>query len=65
MFNLLTYSFLKQINYYNARIDILSNNTNNFKNNDSKRILDSLFLEDNYPNKDFLIDTIDENTFKI
>lgn len=65
MFNLLTYSFLKQINYYNARIDILSNNTNNFKNNDSKRILDSLFLEDNYPNKDFLVDTIDENTFKI
>lgn len=65
MFNLLTYSFIKQINYYNTRIDIICGKATCFENNDSKHILNSLFLYDNYPNKDFLVDTIDEITFKI
>lgn len=65
MFNLLTYSFINEINYYRARINILFNEENYFNSKESKQVLNSLFLDNNYPNKDFLIDTIDDTTFRI
>lgn len=63
LFNLLTFSLINECEFYLSRRNILNNNFGFFNNNDSKKICDSLFLEDNVPNEDFLIDTIDETSF--
>lgn len=64
MFNLLTYSFLNELDYYKTRYNILVNGIK-FQDKESIKICNSLFLEDKYPNKDFLIDTIDETSFQM
>lgn len=64
MFNLFTYSFIHEIGYYKTRFNILANGIK-FQDKESIKICNSLFLNDKYPNKDFLIDTIDETSFKI
>lgn len=61
MFNLLTYYIMSdKIDYYMVRNNIQLNNYGIFNNPDGIKICKSLFLEDKIPNKDFLIDTIDE-----
>ena len=64
MFNLLTYSFLNELDYYKTRYNILVNGIK-FQDKESIKICNSLFLDNKYPNKDFLIDTIDETSFQM
>lgn len=65
MFNLLTYEIVNNINYFIIRKEISENKFGVFNNKDGIKICKSLFLDDKYPNKDFLIDTIDETSFTI
>lgn len=65
LFNLLTYEILNDVKYYTLRKNISENKYGIFDNKEGIRICKSLFLDDKYPNKDFLIDTIDETSFTI
>lgn len=65
LFNLLTYEILNDVKYYTLRKDISENKYGIFANKEGIRICRSLFLDDKYPNKDFLIDTIDDTSFTI
>ena len=59
----ITFSLINECEFYLSRRNILNNNFGFFNNNDARKICDSLFLEDNVPNEDFLIDAIDETSF--
>lgn len=66
MFNLLTYSLMNEEDrYFMVRNNIYLNKYGYFDNNDGIKICKSLFLDDKVPNKDFLIDTIDETRFTL
>lgn len=66
MFNILTYYIInEEKNYFLLRQKIYQGKYGCFNNKDGIRICKSLFLDDKVPNKDFLIDTIDETTFSI
>lgn len=66
MFNLLTYYIINnEYDYYLLRQKIHQGKYGYFDNKDGVKICKSLFLDDKVPNKDFLIDTIDETTFSI
>ncbi len=61
MFNLLTYYIMnEESNYYMVRNNIRLNKYGVFNNSNGIKICESLFLDSKVPNKDFLIDTIDE-----
>lgn len=63
-FNLLTFNIINRIKETDPREEIYLKKYGFFDNNDGIKICDSLFLDDNVPNKDFLIDTIDETKIK-
>lgn len=66
MFNLLTYYLINESkDYYLLREQIYLKNYGYFNNKDGIKICKSLFLDDKVPNKDFLIDTIDETNYSI
>ena len=66
MFNLLTYSIMNDdTNYHMIRNNIWLNNYGIFNNPSGIKICKSLFLDDDFPNKDFLIDTIDETNLSL
>lgn len=64
LFNILTFAIINECEFYLCRRNIFNENFGYFNNGDAKKICDSLFLEDKVPNKDFLIDTIDEASLK-
>lgn len=63
IFNILTFSIINECEFYLCRKNVFLNNLGYFNNSDSKKICDSFFLDTKVPNKDFLIDTIDETSF--
>ncbi len=65
MFNLLTYYLIEDCEYYLVRNNIDKNKYGVFDNIDGRKICNSLFLDGNVLNKDFLIDTIDETSISI
>lgn len=66
MFNLMSFYIINEENsYYMIRNDIWINEFGIFDNPDGRKICKSLFLDSKVPNKDFLIDTIDETSLKI
>ena len=66
LFNLLTYYWLNELNnFYMVRNKIRSNNYGVFNDSYERKICNSLLLESDVPNQDFLIDTIDETSLKV
>lgn len=66
IFNILTYYMINEVEKYSlVRQKIHQDKYGYFNNKDGIQICKSLFLDDKIPNKDFLIDTIDETTFSI
>ncbi len=63
MFNILTYSLIQDCDYYLVRNSINKQKYGFFDNKYGRKICNSLFLDDDIPNNDFLIDTIDESKF--
>lgn len=60
-FNLLTYSVINNISVFKSRLSILTGNYGLFSENvHAIKICDSLFLDSDKINTDFLIDTIDD-----
>lgn len=62
-FNLLTFEIINQLNPTSVLEEIKSKRYGLFDDQDSIKICNSLLLDDKFPNKDFLIDTIDETSF--
>lgn len=60
LFNLLTFSIINDCKMDLTRQKISQNKYGYFDNKDGIKICNSLFLDDEVPNKDFLIDTIDK-----
>lgn len=60
LFNLLTFSIINDCKMELVRQEVLKNRYGYFNYKDGIKICNSLFLDDKAPNKDFLIDTIDE-----
>ncbi len=64
LFNLLTFELINNISEENVRAQILGGNLSFFEGVGSRKICSHFFLCQKYPTKDFLIDTIDEKSFK-
>lgn len=61
IFNLVTFEIMNDIDsLYLTREQVYIKEYGVFDNPDSRKICDSFFLNDNVPNKDFLIDTIED-----
>lgn len=65
LFNLITFSVINGCKLETVRQNILQGNFRYFDNDDSKKICDTFHLDYQIPNKDFLIDTIDETSFTL
>lgn len=65
MFNLITFSILNDISIHKIRSNIVLENYGYFNTKDAINLSNTLFLDNNFPSYDFLIDTIDETSFTI
>ncbi len=64
IFNLLTYSIINDSHFYLVRRDIANGNFGVFcDDSEAQKICKSFFLDDRFPNEDYLIDTLDESKF--
>ena len=65
IFNITTFDLLNATGFYSVRGEINKKNYGVLNNNkDAIKICNTFFLEDDVPNKDYLIDTIDESILK-
>ena len=63
IFNLVTFSVMNDIGcFYFTREKVWMSDYGVFNNTDGVKICNSFFLDDKVPNKDFLIDTIEDTT---
>lgn len=61
LFNIITFCILNNTNFYLVRQNIYDKEYKYFDDNEeAKKICNTFFLDDKYPNKDFLIDTVKE-----
>lgn len=64
IFNLLTFSLINECNFYSCRNEIGRKNYKFFDSKDAIKICNQSFLSNGYSDKDYLIDTINEERFK-
>ena len=65
LFNILTFSIINDCSPHLVRQNILCNDFKYFDNVESKKVCNTFLLDHKTPNKDFLIDTIDETNFTL
>ena len=65
IFNILTFSIINECDFYLSRKNVLSDNFGFFNNKEGRKICNGFFLDNKTPNDDFLIDTLNENSFTI
>ena len=64
LFNIITYSIINDIDFYLVRESIYKKDFKYFDNEDAIKLCKTFFLQDKCPNKDFLIDMIDDSITK-
>lgn len=64
LFNLLTFELMNNVTEETLRYQILHGNLSYFEGVASRKVCSHFFLCQKYPTKDFLIDTIDEKSFR-